>query len=548
MNLKITYITSISLIIGTENEANAYCVRKRSIIPKVYSEKKLKHWSHHKEILFNFDLSDGQAEERDDETKQNIIDEVAAKMNALDNLFVDLTSEEVQDIQNILEGSNNEDEDCLEISKNLSAQIDPIISAERENLLTNGNVSAFGDKLEIDHNTHEYSQFPTPIIAKTEDMTEYEIDDCDMHNEPNYTGTKKIASIPGKRVEVISDIILVSPNYQPNSAPKTSEIKSGNIIVEDVNRNDHVSFDQLQHMPSKDNASACVIDNNVFDSKSRTYIALLTPDIEKNSAEDIDGIDHVTLVNQCQNISNKGNQYAYEDAPVILNSPNCLPIALMTSDNGITSGSSTFDQSQCTTNIINYIDAIDQNNSNTKDITSVWGKKWEKIDSDIISITPDYPPFPIPMTSKIENDSINTSDVDGNNVITFNQYEHAPVNDNNESDFGLDTATIFSPPTQTIPEHKCPNFYQLLDPELFRRISDGFPTYRGSCDESDSAIMPVTDDIHIQQMLEIMHLYFPGKCSFVSGFSVNFKKSYLFESFIIYRKMEHFISLIMMSV
>lgn len=133
-------------------------------------------------------------------------------------------------------------------------------------------------------------------------------------------------------------------------------------------------------------------------------------------------------------------------------------------------------------------------------------------DSDIISVIPEKPPYPIPMTSKIEifdnqvddyqfGEPSNSSNIESGAFSSI----HGAAYDSTIDDtmlYGMqqynvpihhEQQAIFSPPLRKVPTH-----FRLLDPHLFMRLS----AEPENVDTEMSAV---------DQLLQIMHLHFPGE-------------------------------------
>lgn len=94
-----------------ENEDLDFTKNKRHFLPKTYNDRKLDIARGHNEKLdlqFNDDNDSDDAEEQIDLNKQAIFEEVSIKMNAMSNLYMDLTEEEVDLIQNIVEKNDSD--------------------------------------------------------------------------------------------------------------------------------------------------------------------------------------------------------------------------------------------------------------------------------------------------------------------------------------------------------------------------------------------------------------------------------------------------------
>lgn len=89
-----------------------YCKNKRSLLPKTYNERKMCVAQQHNENLGSWmhqrANDDDEYELEVDAQKAEISEQVAMKMNAMSNLYMDLTEAEVNLYQNIVEGSESD--------------------------------------------------------------------------------------------------------------------------------------------------------------------------------------------------------------------------------------------------------------------------------------------------------------------------------------------------------------------------------------------------------------------------------------------------------
>ena len=90
-----------------EGEVEEYCKNQRMILPQAYSERKLYLAHRHND---NLDLNRvvESDEEEVNEEKQNVMEEIHCKMNAMSNLYMDLTTEELGSLQGIVEDSDDD--------------------------------------------------------------------------------------------------------------------------------------------------------------------------------------------------------------------------------------------------------------------------------------------------------------------------------------------------------------------------------------------------------------------------------------------------------
>lgn len=102
-NLKITIQFAVS-----EEKAITCCNRKRSVAPKVYCNKKSKMAIVYNACNLNHQEEDVEEQEID-ENKKNTKREIETMMSNMNGLFIDLTTDEIYDIQDILEEDSHED-------------------------------------------------------------------------------------------------------------------------------------------------------------------------------------------------------------------------------------------------------------------------------------------------------------------------------------------------------------------------------------------------------------------------------------------------------
>lgn len=99
-----------------ENKAKSFAQHLRNQLPKTYNDKKLNMASDHNEELNRQlnDRGDYDEDEKVDENKQAIVEEVATKIKAMSNLYLDLTKEEIDLIQNMVESDSEISEGGLD--------------------------------------------------------------------------------------------------------------------------------------------------------------------------------------------------------------------------------------------------------------------------------------------------------------------------------------------------------------------------------------------------------------------------------------------------
>lgn len=96
----------LTSLLGTQVEADSYCASKREILPIAYSENKNK-----RAALFKF-TSDKASTTEEPEPVNAYIDsklEVQAKIQAMNNIFIDLDLFEIESIQSIVETDDEDD-------------------------------------------------------------------------------------------------------------------------------------------------------------------------------------------------------------------------------------------------------------------------------------------------------------------------------------------------------------------------------------------------------------------------------------------------------
>lgn len=89
-----------------ENEALAFRKNQRGYLPKTYSDRKNNIARQHNETLsMCVDVDDPQEINIE---KQHVLEEISTKMRAMTNLCMDLTVEEVDLFQTIVEASDSD--------------------------------------------------------------------------------------------------------------------------------------------------------------------------------------------------------------------------------------------------------------------------------------------------------------------------------------------------------------------------------------------------------------------------------------------------------
>lgn len=99
---------NLKILVDDEIEADKYPLLKRSIRPKVYSDAKKRRANKENKKVVEMHIED--EDEPENQIKEALRAEIAAKISAVNNLYIDLSEEEIDKIQDVFDESSDDDE------------------------------------------------------------------------------------------------------------------------------------------------------------------------------------------------------------------------------------------------------------------------------------------------------------------------------------------------------------------------------------------------------------------------------------------------------